>query len=170
MGCRRYMVDIEDLGKMPGGVILSIGWCRFSPDGLMPAESDEVRLAITPQLDGDTIDWWLQQTALPWAPTTPIVHPTQGLETFSSALAGADEVWAKPPQYDLVGIQSAFKAFGIRQSWAFRAERCFRTLCQTAPLGHRLPTLPSGEKHGALSDAIHQAREAASMLKAMQPR
>ena len=173
MRCRRYMVDIEGLGKMPGGVILSIGWCRFSPEGVDLEESGEVRLEIQPQLDGglkvdgSTLDFWLCQTALPWAPGTDAMYPQTALRTFASAMKNADEVWAKPPQYDLVGIQAAMKVFHVAQSWAFRTERCFRTLCQIAPTGLRMEPLAEGTKHGALVDAVHQAREAAVMLKAM---
>lgn len=171
MSNRRYMVDIEGVGKMPGGVILSIGWCRFSPDGPILAEAGEVRLEIQPQLDaglqvhGETLDWWLQQPALPWAVGTPVSHPHSALTAFNAAMKHAQEVWAKPPQYDLTGIQAAFKVFGISQSWPFRSERCFRTLKQLAPGPYHLPVLEEGVKHGAMADAIHQATEAAAMLK-----
>jgi hypothetical protein len=167
------MVDIEGLGKMPGGVILSIGWCRFSPDGPTLGDSDEVRLEIQPQLnaglkvDASTLNFWLTQTALPWAPGTDAWHPQSALQAFANAMKNADEIWAKPPQYDLVGIQAAMKVFNVAQSWPFRHERCFRTLGQMAPTGLRLAPLEEGTKHGALVDAIHQAREAAVMLKAM---
>ena len=173
MSNRRYMIDIEGLGKMPGGVILSIGWCRFTPDGPIYEESGEVRLEIQPQLDrglqvtGSVLDFWLRQTALPWASDTREQHPVQALEVFSLAMRKADEIWAKPPQYDMVGIQAAFQVFGVEQRWHFRAERCFRTLCATAPSGIRTEPLADGTKHGALVDATHQAIEAAVMLKAM---
>ncbi|MDH3350231.1 MAG: 3'-5' exoribonuclease [Gammaproteobacteria bacterium] len=173
MSKARFMVDIEGLGEMPYGVILSIGWCRFTPDGPMLEESGEVRLEIQPQLEaGLTVDegpinFWLAQTALPWAPDTPPLHPRTALRDFCVAMFRAAEIWAKPPQYDLVGIQAALKAFDLVCPWHFRAERCFRTLSQTAPPELRLPQLPEGTKHGALADAVHQAREAAAMLKAM---
>jgi len=174
MSKKRFMVDIEGLGKMPGGVILSIGWCRFNPEfGAVEGESGEVRLEIQPQLDAGLgvdegpINFWLAQTALPWAPGADALHPQTALGEFNHAMALADEVWAKPPQYDLVGIQAALRVFGLPQSWPFRAERCFRTLCATAPSGLRMKSLAEGTKHGALVDAVHQAREAAVMLKAM---
>ena len=167
------MVDIEGLGKMPGGVILSIGWCRFNLEGINERESGEVRLEIQPQLDAGLkvdagpIGFWLEQTALPWDPATEAEHPQTALQIFCDAMSRATEIWAKPPQYDLVGVQTALETFNVRQPWPFRAERCFRTLCQTAPTGLRLAPLAEGTKHGALVDAVHQAREAAVMLKAM---
>ena len=173
MSTRRFMVDIEGVGKMPGGVILSIGWCRFSPEGIDESESGEVRLEIQPQLDaglrvdGSTLDWWMRQTALPWSPSTIAQPPKAALVTFLAAIHGAEEIWAKPPQYDLVGIRAACTAFEINDPWHFRTERCFRTLSQTAPSGLRMESLAEGTKHGALVDAVHQAREAAVMLKAM---
>lgn len=173
MTVRRFMVDIEGLGNMPGGVILSIGWCRFNLEGPVLEQSGEVRLEIQPQLDAGMhvssgpIEFWLAQTASPWAPDTLVQQPVEALVEFNAALRGASEVWAKPPQYDLAGIQAAFKIFKIAQSWPFRNERCFRTLKRMAPSDSHLEPLPEGEKHGALADAIHQAREAAGMLKAM---
>ena len=173
MSNRRYMIDIEGLGKMPGGVILAIGWCRFTPDGPIFEESGEVRLEIQPQLDagltvdGDVLGFWLKQTALPWATDTKEQEPQYALTEFSMAMRKSDEIWSKPPQYDMVGIRSAFQAFEVKQSWPFRVERCFRTLGQTAPSGCRIEPLADGTKHGALVDATHQAREAAGMLKAI---
>jgi len=173
MSKRRFMIDIEAAGKMPGGVILSIGWCRFSPeDGAVLAESGEVRLEIQPQLDaglrvdGDTLDWWLRQTALPWAPDTVAQPPKAALVTLLASIARAEQIWAKPPQYDLTGIRAACAAFGIDEPWHFRKERCFRTLRAEAPRDLLMEPLREGVKHGALVDAVHQAREAAVIMKA----
>jgi len=174
MSKRRYMIDIEGLGAMPGGVILSIGWCRFDPEqGAHWDAAGEVRLEIQPQLDaglrvdGSTLDFWLRQTALPWAPGTIEQPPRAALLRFCHEIRKADEVWAKPPTYDLTGIRAACAALDVPVSWHFRTERCFRTLCQTAPSGLRMKPLAEGLKHGAVVDAVHQAREAAVMLKAM---
>lgn len=169
----RFMIDIEGLGPMPGGVILSIGWCRFSPDWVSQDESGEVRLEIQSQLDaglsvdGSTLDWWLHQTALPWAPGTVAQSPKAALVTFLASIAKADEIWAKPPQYDLAGIRAACTTFGIQDPWHFRKERCFRTIKAMAPAELHLEPLAEGTKHGALVDAVHQAREAGIILESM---
>jgi len=174
---KKFMVDVEAIGDMPGGVILSIGWVRFRPDlGPDLETAKEVRLDIDLQLsqglkvNSGPINFWLDQKAKPWGPELDehAAHPVFALDKFNQDMRGASEVWAKPPTYDLTGIRSCMAAFEMVPSWSFRAECCLRTLFKTGPQGLRQPPLADGTKHGALADAIHQATDAAAMLKAMR--
>jgi hypothetical protein len=170
------MVDIEGLGNMPGGVIISIGWCRFNLLGEI-SEEQEVRLSIESQmlrsqfkLDADTLEWWMEQPCRPFRKGAKAVNYAEGLRTYAKALEGADQVWAKPPTYDLIALDHALdyaclpknkKPYG-RSTW-----HCLKTLKSTWPHGMYLPTM-RGTKHGALDDAIQQAREAATILQAFR--
>ncbi len=179
MSNKNFMVDIEGLGDMPGGVILSIGWVRFRPDTGPDLETArEVRLDIDLQLsqglkvNSGPVNFWLRQTARPWGPELEddktVPHPVFALDQFNQDMRGAAKIWSKPPTYDMAAIRACMEAFGMVPSWSFRAEFCLRTLFATGPQGLRQPVLSDGTKHGALADAIHQATDAAAMLKAMR--
>ena len=170
---KRYMIDIESIGKQPGGVILSVGLCRFNTNGVI-SEEREWKLDIQEQMDkgltvsADTLYWWLEQPGKPWRDEGEFVGMDHFLGDLDEALEGADEVWAKPPQYDLAAISMACQIFEWDQPWHRRAERCLRTLKQFGPKV-LLPPM-AGSKHGALDDAIQQAKEAGAILRALQLR
>jgi len=172
MGTERWMIDIETIGKGRRAAILSIGYVRFGPDGPRLETACEFRPRLGEQLerldrdvDASTIIWWLEQTARPWQDDLPTTPCEEIIHHMHNHMGKADEIWAKPPQFDLAIINSLCEDCNLDTPWHWRKERCFRTVKAFAPAHCHLPPLPDGEKHGALADAIHQASEAALMLK-----
>lgn len=79
------------------------------------------------------------------------------------------EVWANPPQFDLIILRHLFDECGVKCPWHYRVERDFRTLKGHA---HQLnidyqPAYANIDKHDALSDAIAQARAVQIIEKAI---
>ena len=156
------MIDIETLGTAPGSVVLSIGAVAF--DAETGEFGEEYYAAIDPhsavaaglKIDVSTVLWWMEQSEearkaafsgeclLSWA-----------LVEFGDYVrrVEARRVWAKPPSFDLVLLESAFRACAIDIPWHYRTPRDCRTLFD---LTHA--TQPDvGTAHNALDDAKSQA-------------
>jgi len=80
-----------------------------------------------------------------------------GLEDFATFISSAKTVWAKGPDYDLVGLAHAYNVVGLPIPWKFRKHRCVRTVIA---LGNSMGAFEGAEvKHNALDDAKFQARQ-----------
>jgi DNA polymerase III epsilon subunit-like protein len=165
----RVMVDIETLGLDPGAAILSIAAVQFGPGRL--GETFERTISVEScqdaglTVDGNTLDWWLQQDS-------DARHVLTGGEDLEDALAefsswyddrAFDEIWANSPAFDCIHLEHAFESVGLEAPWEFYEQRDYRTLTG-------LPVAPSdpdhdGVEHDALDDAKHQARVAATTLQ-----
>ena len=166
---KRFMVDIEGLGKGKQGLILSIGVARFNLEEV--TDTLEVRLNIDDQfdlgrvVDGPTIEWWLTQPGKPWRDDTPRQGVVPALNEVNRFIGKADEVWAKPPQYDLDLIRNAMGSIGLGPSWHYRAERCLKTIFHSVANPNLIDwPVRQGTHHGAADDAAHQARECITVL------
>ncbi len=159
---RDLMIDIETLGTAPGSVILSIGAVSFDAEtgalGNEFYEAIEAQSAVAAGLTMDvgTIGWWIAQSQeaqqAAFAGDLPI---SAALYTFSCFVqrVKATRIWAKPPSFDLVLLESAFRACNMQTPWHYRATRDVRTLLDIA--GTRHPYI--GTAHNALDDAKSQA-------------
>ncbi|MBB2819033.1 UNVERIFIED_ORG: hypothetical protein GGD59_002278 [Rhizobium esperanzae] len=159
---RDLMIDIETLGTSPGSVILSIGATTF--DAETGEFGEEYYAAIDPQsavdagltMDVSTLKWWMEQSEgarvaafagerlLGWA-----------LGEFGDYVRRVDatRVWAKPPSFDLVLLESAFRVCHIPIPWHYKTPRDCRTLFDITNA-----TQPDfGTAHNALDDAKSQA-------------
>lgn len=159
---RDLMIDIETLGTAPGSVVLSIGAVTF--DAETGEFGEEFYVAIEPSsavangltMDVSTIKWWMEQSADAQAAAfSGATHATTALLAFSEFVkaAGATRVWAKPPSFDLVLLESAFRSCFIDIPWHYRAPRDVRTLFDIT--GAVQPDV--GTAHNALDDAKSQA-------------
>lgn len=159
---RDLMIDIETLGTAPGSVILSIGAVAF--DAETGEFGEEFYAAIDPQsavasgltIDVSTVLWWMEQSEearkaafsgerlLGWA-----------LGEFGDYVrrVEASRVWAKPPSFDLVLLESAFRACRTPIPWHYKTPRDCRTLFDLT--GAVQPDV--GTAHNALDDAKSQA-------------
>ncbi|OKP79800.1 hypothetical protein BTE77_06840 [Ensifer adhaerens] len=159
---RDLMIDIETLGTAPGSVILSIGAVEF--DAGTGEFGKEYYAAIDPQsavaagltMDVSTLKWWMEQSEearkaafsgerlLGWT-----------LGEFGDFVRNAEpeQVWAKPPAFDLVLMESAFRACSVPVPWHYRMARDVRTLFSVS--GATQPDV--GTAHNALDDAKSQA-------------
>lgn len=159
---RDLMIDIETLGTAPGSVILSIGAVAFDAEaGQM---GDEFYIAIDPDdaakkgltTDISTVQWWMQQSkeaqADAFSGGAPLVSALLALEVYVKGHEPS-RVWAKPPSFDLVLLESAYRTVGYEIPWHYRTPRDLRTLIDLT--GAVQPDV--GTAHNALDDAKSQA-------------
>lgn len=159
---RDLMIDIETLGNRPGSVILSIGAVAF--DAETGEIGEEFYDAIDPSsaaaagltTDISTMMWWMKQSQeaqdAAFSGKTAIELALAKL-AFYALRVGATRVWAKPPSFDLVLLEAAFRACNLDVPWHFRTHRDCRTIFDLA--GISPPSL--GTAHNALDDAKSQA-------------
>lgn len=159
---RDLMIDIETLGSRPGSVILSIGAVYFDAEtgelgkefyaAIKPSSCIEAGLTT----DIDTMLWWMRQsTEAQDAAFSGDRFLAGALGEFGLfAVAGSpSRVWAKPPSFDLVLLESAMRACKLSPPWHFRAHRDCRTLFDITGVSQ----LTVGVAHNALDDAKAQA-------------
>jgi len=159
---RDLMIDIETLGTAPGSVILSIGAVAF--DAETGEFGEEYYAAIDPQscidlglsVDMSTLKWWMAQSeearSAAFAGSDYLSKALYDLHQFV-ANAEPSRVWAKPPSFDLVLLESAYRACAIDIPFHYRTNRDCRTLFDIT--GAVQPDV--GTTHNALDDAKSQA-------------
>lgn len=159
---RDLMIDIETLGTAPGSVILSVGAVAF--DAETGALGEEFYAAIDPQsavdiglmIDVSTLKWWMAQSedarTAAFAGTDTLSKAIFDLHQFVTAVEPT-RVWAKPPSFDLVLLEAAYRACAISIPWHYRTPRDVRTLFDIT--GAVQPDV--GTAHNALDDAKSQA-------------
>lgn len=183
---KHFMVDLETMGPAPNGAIIAVGIVPFSlhpqrleiaPRSLwynmtcsLPANQRAGRL-----IDGDTVEWWLQQSPEAQAGLWAGEARFTDFRDFIGDMVGwwcghADEfvprddrkVWAKPPEFDLALLEHALESTGHAPMWTRRASRDLRTVLDRAKFDSRDDVLGlerAGEHHVAVEDAAHQARQ-----------
>lgn len=160
------MVDIESLGIVPGSAILSVGAVYFGDEGL-GAEFyrtvdlfDSLMHGLT--IDVETVGWWRDQTPAARAVASDagarrsLGDALHEFARFIDVAPGAHCLWAKGPDFDLVMLQAAYRAAGLKRPWSFRHARDVRTavaMARGVAFGAR------EQKHHALEDAKYQAEQ-----------
>ena len=159
---RDLMIDIETLGTAPGSVILSIGAVEFNAESGMLGE--EFYFALDAQsctdagltIDISTVKWWMSQSQDAQKDAfSGYVHLAPALQMLAEYVrrVNATRVWAKPPSFDLVLLESAYRACSMPAPWHYRTPRDCRTLFDIT--GAVQPDV--GTAHNALDDAKSQA-------------
>lgn len=155
-------IDIETLGTKPGSVVLSVGAVAFDRDtGEMGKEfympialSDAMAAGLT--IDPATLQWWMDQRA------EVREAAFQGLNVMTFVLGELslfvqeicpEFLWAKPPSFDVVLLESAYASVRRAVPWTYRQPRDCRTLFHLT--GAEQPAY--GMEHHALDDAKAQA-------------
>jgi hypothetical protein len=168
---KHCMIDIETLSTDDSAVILSIGARMFNMRGEM-GEGVHWALDINDQqrrgrkIDGETVKWWAAQNDAArrsWAVPTPY-RLMEAMIRFDQFIMRntPDRVWAKPPQFDIKILRSAWGNVYTERPFPVhhRQESCLRTL-----LAVYNGTFPEHMKnniaHDALEDATFQAQQAA---------
>lgn len=157
------MIDIETLGTKPGSVILSIGAVAFDAEtgelasnsfyrALSPIHCQSVGLTM----DAETVAWWMIQS--PEAQAAAFSgrdHPSLALLGLANFVLVHDplRVWAKPPAFDIVLLESVYHRLTLQIPWGYKSLRDCRTLFDVT--GVLQPTV--GTLHNALDDAKAQA-------------
>lgn len=159
---RDVMIDIETLGTAPGSVILSIGAVAFDAEsGIM---GEEFYIAIDPEdavskgltTDISTMIWWMKQSpeaiADAFSGTCPLTSALIALGEYVKRNE-PEQVWAKPPSFDIVLLEAAYRAACVTIPWHYRTPRDLWTLISVT--GAVQPDI--GTAHNALDDAKSQA-------------
>lgn len=168
--CGELSIDIEGLGTAEGSIVLSLGAVAFDLASPSLERPFYVRISIIDSLacglthDLDTLEWWRGQTAARRAlekdSETPVLTVVEALEQLrdfvQSVCVERPRVWMKGPSYDGKLLLGAAKKVGVTLPWSYSRERCVRTICDDIeePKRNAMGDLA----HGALSDAVHQAR------------
>lgn len=175
---KHIMVDIETMGPAPDGALIAIGAVPFNlhPKCMELAPESkwfherctlEANILANRKIDAETVEWWMRQTKT--AQEMVLAEPrVQHFATFIYDFeewirdTRAEFIWAKPPEFDIDILKHAFA--GTAAEWPFggRATRDVRTVLAQAKFNNRedVFNLPfEGEKHNAVHDAAHQARQ-----------
>jgi hypothetical protein len=182
----QVMVDIETLDTGTDALILSIGAVEFRPAGvngeILPVLGREYYCPISQQLQSQkwkrttsqaTVAWWDRQAeeAQRVLHDPSAVMLDKALLDFSMWLGGqGQQIWANPAMFDVVILESAYRATSLVIPWSHRQPRCYKTLRGIIELrggGEQMEFL--GTPHNALDDAKYQALNAAKWLRLLGP-
>lgn len=180
------MIDLESMGKKPTAPIVAIGAVFFDPQsGVLGVEfyaavdlSSAMAQGATP--DGDTILWWLKQSAEARAAlcTDDTRHITDALSELSAFISRNSDnprylkVWGNGANFDNVILRSAYERAGHTCPWQFWNDSDVRTMVL---LGKQLEFDPKrnmpfdGIAHNALADARHQAKYVSAIWQRLLP-
>lgn len=172
------MVDLETMSTQSNAAIVSIGACWFNPDTQQVGHPFHVAvdlnssIEIGSHIDGDTVRWWLQQSA---EAREAIARPdgqviNTALRDFALYLHGVApasdvRVWGNGADFDLPILSNAYRACLLPVPWRYYNGRCFRTLRKLHP-EVQAPVF-TGVEHNAADDAQHQAEHAIAILRAI---
>jgi len=165
------MIDIETLGIEPGAAILSIGACTFDTEGVGETVHVSVDLESCQErgleIDADTLQWWLEQDDAAREILTGGVPLATALSELREFLEtnDYDELWANSPKFDCAHLEAAYDALDWPTPWVFYELRDVRTVTE---LPGAVELEQDGTEHNARDDAIHQAREVAATLRALE--
>lgn len=159
----RLMLDFEtlDVGECP--IILSMGACVFNEDGIVDTLFEKINtsscqvIGCTESLS--TTLWWEKQSDearnAAFGGDTNIGYAMGMLVDFYK-INDCKEIWSKGAIADIRWANNILEKLKIDQPWKFYQEMCFRTfLRMSQPI--EIPF--DGNKHNALDDAIHQAKQ-----------
>lgn len=159
------MIDIETLSVRANAAIVDIGAC--TPDGkcfsayINPAAYDTEPFSM----DQKTIEWHMETNSDNWNNyiNSKMFNVEDALDLLSKFLSDVcpDKdnliVWAKGPQFDLTILDHAHRIYNRPLPWKYYNVRDFRTVASMFP-DIVEEVAPNTNKHGGLSDAIHQLK------------
>jgi DNA polymerase III epsilon subunit-like protein len=172
---KHLMVDCETLGTVADACIMSIGAVRFDldsdkidDDGFYASVSIDSNLALKRRVQEDTLIWWMNQ-----GDAAKGVF-NEAKQTLGNALEdltdwiGSDDcfVWSNGADFDLPMLAHAYTQLGMEVPWKYYNSRCFRTY-KKLPGAKQINVPFAGTKHNALFDAVHQAKMAQAIQKAL---
>lgn len=169
------MIDLETMGTGTRQIaIVSVGAIAFEAEGLPGTAGTAARsqiyhnVALQSCLDlglkvtGDTIMWWLKQSAEARAGLSdPVPQPVKNvldrLSEFCRAHLGRDGcVWSHGATFDVPILEEIYLLLGEKIPWRFYMVHDTRTIFDRT---EKLPSVMSRVGgHNALADALAQAR------------
>ncbi|MEN4911422.1 3'-5' exonuclease [Erwinia amylovora] len=177
------MIDLETMGTKPDAPIVSIGAVFFDPKGGELGAEFYVAINLASAMDqgatpdGNTIIWWLTQSAEARAAICTddrsIAFALSELSSFISRNSDNPlNVWGNGANFDNVILRSAYERAGQICPWQFWNDSDVRTMVL---LGKQLGfdskrDMPfAGERHNALADARHQAKYVSAIWQRLFP-
>jgi hypothetical protein len=175
------MIDLETGDTTPSSVILSIGACRFDQysddmdDSAFYAVVDiQGQIDLGRTFSADTLRFWMQQPAAAkeiWfdKEAVPLEDALLGLKEWIDPRRDT-RPWSMGAGFDLPILEHAYRSFGVEPPWLFWKACCMRhhkNLPNAKIVYDNVPRM--GVHHNAMDDAIHQARAAQAINKALFP-
>lgn len=168
------MIDLETLSTHNFATILSIGACKFDPQGstvehkfhvyIEPASCERSGMRIS----ADTVDWWMD-AGRDSARKQLMDHKADRVDLMEALLGFTDwygttpmPTWGNGSDFDNVILANAYKLTALSCPWDFWDNRCFRTLKN---LGGGIAPPRACLAHDALADAVYQAESAQMILR-----
>jgi exodeoxyribonuclease VIII len=182
------MIDLETLGTRPDAAVIQVGAVAFEarPRGRVWNGAVFSRFVQVQDgggsVDNGTLSWWLQQpnatrvgralgdgTAAPLAAVLADLLAWPGTVVPGATWEDVGAVWAKPSNFDLPVLASAFARIGLEPPWAHWKTRCARTLF--ALTGGQPPVDATGlTPHDAGDDALLQVMAVQRAMEMADPR
>ena len=153
------MIDLETLATTPEATVLTIGACKFDPNGNTIDDTLYMRVEIDSQdrdIDPNTLEWWskqdkqIQEEAFSDADRIPLQQAMKKLYSFGF---GTNNVWSHGSIFDIVILENICRRLQQAVTWKFWQVRDTRTLFDIA----NDDVIVEG-KHNALNDALAQAK------------
>ncbi|MBL5899968.1 3'-5' exoribonuclease [Lelliottia amnigena] len=180
------MIDLETMGNKPSAPIVAIGAVFFEPQtGALGAEfytavslSSDMALGAIP--DGNTIIWWLKQSAEARSAicTDDVLDIGDAVSALSYFISRNSDnprhlkVWGNGANFDNVILRAAYERTGYACPWQFWNDNDVRTIVL---LGLQLGFDPKrdmpfdGVAHNALADARHQVKYVSAIWQRLLP-
>lgn len=188
------MLDIETLGRGPGCVVTSVAVVPFNMNGSLMGEDELEDIALKDKfsfrsdlligeqmsmgfkVDPDTFSWWMKQKPEVriemWSGTTSLSEFHKLFADYFVAIKaywGDYRLWATAPKLDFGCVSYLFTSQEVDYPVLFSAERCARTLRETAKLLHPKFKYTRGKAlHNSEDDCERQIvdiQQAYSLLK-----
>lgn len=165
-------VDIETLAKVPKAVVVSLGVCVFSPDGLK-VFSEKHLLRMDSQvvqgrvIDPDTVGFWVRQSGAARLSSFPEndrpLRSTPGyvLTRLNSMWKEhkCSCAWGLGAIFDLGILEDLGRDYGVDVPWSHRQQGCLRTLGNLYPeIPRPKPEIAHDPEHDAIAQALWAVR------------
>lgn len=182
------MIDVESFGLERDSVLTSIGIVVF--DTTYPElirSRDEIVVNVASELlsgsvvDPKTVEWWKSQEAAisdKFAGNVETTSIVDALRTVTEDWVRykCQTIWTSGEVYqlDVGNLEYKYRRLGLKEPWSFKQVRGLRTAKDMARrVGWKNSVPDSTEQHGALADAVYQARvvnDIMSYMKGLPPK
>lgn len=165
---KHIMIDFETLSTHPNAAVLSLGAVAFTKDGLTGEEfyvnidgQDCVNLGL--HVLQATVDWWATQSqeakdALE-ADKKPLLEALTLFSAWVRTVEGS-HLWGNGADFDNPILKSCYAVLDADTPFKPFNGRCYRTI-------KNIPGMPKMERKGTHHNALHDARNQAEHLLAM---
>lgn len=160
------MIDLETMGTRPDAAPVAIGAVKFDPLGepgsmacapfYRSIDLDSC-LEVGLTVGGDTVRWWLGQSAEARAALKFDTRLDFALQIFRHWFGFEPlPVWGNGAAFDCVILRTAFERCRVAAPWGFRDERCYRTIAAEHPeVARPSPAVAHHAAHDAAAQAAH---------------